>query len=339
MRATIRQVADKAGVSRATVSNVLRGVESRASEETRNRVLEAAQHLQYLPVRPPTAQNRHIETRIVTLVPEHPDITHHELDLYTYEGIVEGARKHGYDVLTMVRSDDEWGLGREEIRYLDRRSDGFIFAVSLSGPWESAVATLAENRVPSVVCYSRAVPDGIAWVDVDNSGAMRQAVEHLVQNGHTRIAYLSGPPNNFDANQRRHDWIVAMQDQGLPVDEQLIVQGSKPGYVKDTAAIASVSGLGVTAVVCFNDTLALALWSAMEEQGLRVPHDISIIGVDNRPEAAERGLSSVAHSFADVGRLAMDAWIELKNGGDAATCCKVAPVSLVSRDSVRNLVP
>jgi DNA-binding LacI/PurR family transcriptional regulator len=339
MRATIRQVADKAGVSRATVSNVLRGVESRASQETRNRVLEAAQHLQYLPVRPPTAQNRHIETRIVTLVPEHHDITHHELDLYTYEGVVEGARKHGFDVLTMVRDDDEWGLGREEIRYLDRRSDGFIFAVSLSGQWESAVATLAQNRIPSVVCYSRDVPEGIAWVDVDNSGAMHQAVEHLVQNGHTRIAYLAGPPNNFDAKQRRDDWIAAMQEKGLAVDEQFIVQGSKAGYVKDTAAIASVGSLGVTAVICFNDTLALALWDALEEQGLKVPQDISIIGVDNRPEAAERDLTSIAHSFADVGRLAMDAWVELKNGGDVATCCKVAPVSLVPRGSVRNLVP
>ena len=335
MRATLRSVAEAAGVSVVTVSNVLRGVESRASEPTRARVLAAAKRLNYLPVSPPTTQNRQSETRIVTLVPEHHDITHYDLDLFTYEGIIEGARAHGYDILTMVRDDREGSLQREKLRYLDRRSDGFIF-ISAIGQWIRAFDIVAQHDIPTVVCYRRDAPSGVAWVDVDNDGVMQQAVEHLAQHGHERVAYLSGPSGNFNEKQRHRAWREAMQKHDLEVRDEFIVQGADEDYAPIAEALASVSRLKVTAVVCFNDTLALALWDELEAQGLRVPRDLSLIGVDNRVEAAERGLTSVAHSFKEVGRLAMDAWVELKNGGDAAKCCKVAPVNLVSRDSVRN---
>lgn len=339
MRATIRRVAEEAGVSAVTVSNVLRGVGSRASTETRTRVLEAAQRLNYLPISPPASQNRAMDTRIITLVPEHLDLTHHELDLFTYEGIVEGARTHGYDVLTLVRTEHDKVLEREEMRFLDRRSDGFIFAVSTKGRWERALDLLAEHHIPAVVCYRRDAPEGIAWVDVDNNAVMSQAVAHLVENGHRRIGYLAGPVDNFDERERQDAWVSAMWKHGLPLRQEFVVHGAGPGFVEDAEAIASVAKLGVTAMVCFNDTLALSLWKSLEEQGLRVPQDISLVGVDDRPEAAKRGLSSIKHSFREVGRLAMDAWVELKNGSEAAACSKLAPVELVLRTSVRPINP
>lgn len=336
-RATIRCIAEEVGVSNVTVSNVLRGLDSRASEETRARVLEAASRLNYIPVKPPTAQNYQVETGVVTMVPEHHDIRHPDLDLFTYQGILEGARKHNYNVLTMVCPDQNKNVARQELRFLDRSSDGFIFTVSLQAQWAQVFDIVAKHHVPSVVCYHREVPEGVAWVDVDNEGAMSQAVEHLVQNGHSRIAFLAGPPDNFDANERRRAWTAAMSERGLDGSHRFIVQGAGKNYVQDREAMASVSSLGVTAAVCFNDTLALALWDTLEAQGRRVPEDISLIGMDNRLEAEKRGLSSLAFAFADVGRLAMDAWCELKNGQPAAQCCRTAPVRLVQRASVHSL--
>jgi len=138
MRATVRQIATAAGVSHVTVSHVLRGAEKCSSAETRDRILEVAQRLNYIPVKPPSSQNHHIKTGMVTLVPEHWGIENHEFDLLTHQGVVRGAREHGYDVITMVNRDTEhWE--RPEVRYLDRRSDGFIFAVSTRGLWESAL--------------------------------------------------------------------------------------------------------------------------------------------------------------------------------------------------------
>lgn len=335
MRTTIRQIALESGVSHVTVSHVLRGVESRTSPETRERVLEAAQKLNYIPVKPPTAQNYHVETRVVTLVPEHHDARHYDLDLFTYQGIIEGARHHGYNVTTMVRHEE--AQGRESLRFLDRSSDGFIFTVSLQEQWARVLDAVAHNQVPCVVCYNRNVPPGVAYVDVDNGAAMRLAVRHLAMNGHSEIVFVAGPPDNFDANERLREWKAAMSEHGLESGQDRVVQGAREGYVQDDAALASVSQLGATAAICFNDTLALALWDAIETQGLQVPRDLSIIGMDNRPEASARGLTSLAHSFIDVGRLAMEAWVELKNGVDATLCSKLAPVQLMSRDSVRAL--
>ena len=334
MRATIRQIAAEAGVSNVTVSNVLRGLDKRASRETCERVLAAARKLNYIPVKPPTAQNRHVETRVVTLVPEHHDVRHYDLDLFTYQGVIEGARHHGYSVLTLVQNEAERD-GHAPLRFLDRSSDGFIFTVSLQEQWARVLDVVAHNRVPCVVCYNREVPDGVAWVDVDNRAAMRAAVEHLTERGHERIAFVAGPPDNFDATQRGREWAQAMNERGLST--AFMVQGARAGYRIDGNALGAAARLDVTAAICFNDTLALALWDAALAQGKSVPGDLSILGMDNRAEAHERGLTSVAHSFTDVGRLAMDAWMELKAGAKSANCCRLAPVELVARRSVRVL--
>ncbi|RYX80829.1 LacI family transcriptional regulator [bacterium] len=337
MRSTIRNVAEEAGVSIATVSLVLRGIEGRTTDETRERVIQVARRLSYTPVKPPTSQNRPLDTGIVTLVPEHREMEKHDLHMLTYQGVVSVAREYGYDVLTSVGKESQQYGKQEKTRYLDRRSDGFIFAVSYQGPWEKALHLLPEYNIPSVACFRPEAPDGVAAVCVDNVGAVRTAVQHLIENGHRRIAYLCGPPDNFDEAKRRAAWLQVMQEHDLDTSEQFLVPGSGPRHALDTKAMASVAKLGVTAVVCYNDAEALWLWRLLEEQGLKVPDDISLVGIDDNPHAGPRGLTTLGHSFIDIGRLAMEAWIELKNGGEARDCYKLAPVKLISRASVRNL--
>ena len=336
-RATIRQVAEVAGVSNVTVSNVLRGVESKASAATRARVLAAVRTLNYIPVKPPTSQNSRVATGVVTVVPERQEVGFSDLDLATYEGIIQGARQHGYNVLTLLHQKSRPSGVRQEFGFLDRSTDGFIFVASMQDQWVRALEMLAQYRIPSVVCYRRNVPEGVAAVAVDNEAAMRQAVAHLVEHGHSRIAFLAGPPNNFDAVERQRAWIAAMQAHGLDASEHRIVPAMGDNHVRRPEAIASVSSLDVTAAVCFDDGTALHLWHSLESQGLRVPDDLSLIGVNNNALAQLNGLTSVGFKFADVGRLAMDAWVELYQGHDARACCKTAPVHLVPRTSVRTL--
>ena len=307
--------------------------------ETRQRVVEAVQRLNYLPVSPPASQKRHVETRIVTFVPEHFDVNEHPLDLFTYEGLAEGARKHGYDLLTMLREGHDPVLNSDEARFVDRRSDGFIFVASREGKWRRALDIVSKHRIPSVVCFRRNAPQGVAWVDVDNNLVMQQMVEHFVKCGHKRIAYLSGPADNFDEKQRQAAWVQTMWKHRMEICQELVIRGTSGDgeFVLHPQAAATVRRLGVTAVACFNDPLALALWDALESQGMRVPDDVSLIGVDNRVEAEPRGLTTVCHSCSEVGRLAMDAYVELKNGGEAAACCKMAPVHIIVRQSVRPL--
>ncbi|RYX83631.1 LacI family transcriptional regulator [bacterium] len=337
MRATIRSIAEEAGVSNVTVSNVLRGLAGQASEETRVRVLEVAKRQNYIPVRPPTSQNSRVETGVVTVVPERQEVGFSDLDLATFQGIVEGARKHGFNLFTLVNQNAGKDGARQKFHFLDRSTDGFIFIASMQDQWVRVLDMLAEHKVPSVVCYRRNVPEGVAWASVDNEGIMREAVAHLVKRGHSRIAFIAGPPNNFDAIERLSGWKKAMLANGLDAGEHRIVAAMDDGHVPRQAAIDSVSSLDVTAAVCFDDSTAFMVWSSLEKQEIRVPDDISLVGVNNHFLAKVNGLTSVSFTFADVGRLAVEAWVELYNGGDAATCCKIAPLHLVSRNTVRDL--
>ena len=132
MRPSIRQVAALAGVSHVTVVNILRGRDSRASAETRERVLAAARELNYVPIAQPASQRRHIETRIIGIVLDQFDIDESALGLSTFRGLREGAVEHNYDLLTLCRNEPNWMLGGEELQFLDRRCDGFIFV----GPYK-----------------------------------------------------------------------------------------------------------------------------------------------------------------------------------------------------------
>ncbi len=337
MRTTIRQVAERAQVSPVTVSNILRGVEGCASEITRERVIQAAHEMNYIPVQAPVSQNRANETRIVSVVFEHSDITHHFLESETFDGLARGAHTHGYDLLVMLRPNTGWQVERPNLRFLDRRGDGFIFATNMPGTSDKAIKILAQHEIPTVVCYRQDVPDSVAHVNMDNVTLMKRAVSYLRECGHTRIAHLAGLDLNYNAMARRDLWQGEMQKQGLGDSAHLVIEAIHPVWKIDYEAVKSVFSLDVTAVVCFNDALAVALHHVATERGLQIPRDLSIIGVDNRPEAQRLGLTTFATSFTQIGQLAMDAWVDCAAGKAPEACHRIAPVEFIPRDSVQIL--
>jgi DNA-binding LacI/PurR family transcriptional regulator len=125
-----------------------------------------------------------------------------------------------------------------------------------------------------------------------------------------------------------------MQQNGLGKYTQCVVQGAREDWQHDADSMEQLLEMNPTAVVCFNDSLALRFWDVACTKGLRVPQDLSIIGVDGRPEAVARRLSTISHSFFHVGRLATESWIELCNGASYQECCKVTPFTLIEGCSV-----
>lgn len=253
----------------------------------------------------------------------------------TYEGLCQRAGQHGYDLLTLLRARQDWVLDREELRFLDRRCDGFIFLSSWMGQWESALQALVEHGIPTVVCFRRAVPKGIATVTSDAAQAMQLAVDHLIEHGHTRIAHMAAPTTGYEGTERRRQFTRAMQKRGLHEYSRCIIPGTLPNWYLDYEnAFDKLRTANVTGVVAFNDKLAMGLWEVAQQRGLRVPRDLSIIGIDNTKPAAERRLSSINIGFAEIGRAAVDAWLGLHNGGNAEEHSRVLPVELIERKSV-----
>ena len=331
-----------------TVSHVLNGRKSAMGAQTYERVLEAVRELNYVPVRT-AAQNRHVETNTLALVPYYRNPSRSIVDSATFEGLCDSASQHGYDLFIMLRGEAEWMANREELRFLDKRSDGFIFISPGIGEWQTALQTLIEHKIPAVVCYRRDVPAGIPWVDPDNMGIIDMAVNHLVKQGHSRIVYMSGPssaasdsellPNlsgiraNYDNVARIGYFQERMQELGHSEPEQFVHHISSIDWKLTEEDIQRIFDMGVTGVIC-GDLFALQLCDAIEAKGGTVPETLSIVSIDNGVEAAHRGLTGIGFGFDEVGRAAVKAWIEFYGGAEAADCCKIVPAQLVERNSV-----
>ena len=325
MRSSIRDVAQRAGVSPMTVSNVLRRRAGRLSEETRQRVLQALQELNYIPVRP-AVQNRHSTTHAIGVV----FLQHIKgpVGQRTFWGMSERAEELDHDLLIIRRSQPNWMTADVAAQFLDRRCDGYII-VGAYHPELSAL--LVAQKVPVVECYSVNPPPGVARVVGDDAGAMRQAVEALWECGHRRIAHLGGPVGDGEADARCEGYRAIMAEKGGESGQ--VIRGDTWGGGARPLA-DTILAMGVTAVVCANDGLALELWQAAEAKGLRVPQDLSITGMDNTEEGALKRLTSLAVSYEQVGRSAIDVLLNIVHGNENQTDGIVIPAELRERGSI-----
>ncbi len=303
--------------------------------------------MNYIPVRP-VMQNRQIQTNTIGMVPYHRNPSRNLLDSLTFEGLCDCASQNGHDLFIMLRAEAEWMAHREEVRFLDRRSDGFIFISPGVHEWQVALETLVKHNIPAVVCYRRDVPEGVAWVDPDNEAIMELGLACLRRAGHERIAYLScpktfaahtgllanvsGPRVNYDDEARTGHFRSQMGAHGL--EKPFVLCPADPDWHLARAEVEQLLACGATGIMCANDHLALQLWDHLDALGVSVPDDLSLVSVDNQQNAALRGLSSIGFGYDEVGRMAVQSWLDLRAGAPAEDACKVVPVRLVERASV-----
>lgn len=328
-RPTIRQVAELAGVSRMTVSRVLSDRSDQVAEPTRQRVLEVVRELEYVPVPQPMVHSRHIETRILGLVFDGTPLEG-QWGLPTFWGMREAATKHDYDLLTLLRVRPDWMIDKEELQFLDRRSDGFIFVAPQNR--RQTLETLVRHQLPAVACFTTDVPSSVPTIVLDNFGALQKSVQHLISRGHQRILHLTTSHQRSDFLERRRGYEQAMQTAGLEplvlADNRLLTTGDADPFIE------AVRRHRITAVACANDSWATYVLDAAQAKGLKIPEDLSVIGMDDLAEPAKRGLTSIRFSCEEIGRRAVEAIVDLKQGGDGKSVNPVVPVELVERSSV-----
>lgn len=316
-----------------TVSRVLKGPEELVSEETRQRVLEAVRELRYVPVSQPVTQSRRVETRIIGLV---FDGTPFEgpFGLATFMGLREGAKRHDYDLLTLIRDIPEWMQGSEELQFLNRQCDGIIF-VSPDKRYK-AIETLLLHEIPVVCCHTDEVPEQVPCVVFDNFGAMSRMTQHLISQGHRNIMHVGSCMDRPDFTAREEGYRQAMQDADLqPVVFNLDYKN--PGLVRKF--FKQIEQHKITALNCVSDTQAFCAWDVMMVQGMSVPQDISITGMDNvRGETTTRGLTTVQVSLEQSGRQAFEIMMQLLKEGYGSAGDVTLPFQIIERTSVRRLI-
>jgi DNA-binding LacI/PurR family transcriptional regulator len=300
---SIKDVARTVGVSTATVSRALRGL-PRVSEATRDRVLLAAAELDYV-ASPSAAGLAGGRTRAVGVVV--PFVSR-----WFFASVVQGAeeplREAGYDLLLYNLGGDMESRRRVFTSHLVRRRVDAVLVLSLT-PNEQEITALAKLHRPVAVIGAN-VP-GWASVGIDDVSAACSAMQHLIALGHRRIAHLGGAlvgELDFAApRDRLEGYRRAMATAGLPVHPAWEIEG-------DFTVNGGVGGmdrlLGLdrsaapTAVFAASDEMAIGAVASVRRAGLRVPEDVSVIGIDDHEMAEFFELTTVAQPAREQGRLA-----------------------------------
>ncbi len=312
---TSRDVAERAGVSRTTVSFVLNDVEgTKISDETRQRVLAAAKELGYVPHAAAQVLAGQRTRTIGLAFPRAPHhLPTHFFLLQVMDGLLRVVQQHGLRLL--IDSPDD---GRSARSYLNlvraKRIDGLIMLDPRSD--DRALRGLAEDGFPLVLIGD--LPGGdISSVDVDNRAAARNAVEHLLSCGHRRIACITNAPlSSYTATEERLlGYRDALEAAGIAYDDALVRYGAytpQSGFNCMTGLLNDVRLLPTAAFVA-SDVVAFGAMSAIQRRDLRVPEDIALVGFDDVPLArfVNPALTTVRLPATEQGRLAGKLLLEL----------------------------
>ncbi|WP_280263024.1 LacI family DNA-binding transcriptional regulator [Nocardia abscessus] len=326
-RPTMEDVAARAGVSRALVSLVMRN-SPKVSEHRRRAVLDAAKDLGYQP----HIMARSLASRTSNIVGVLVSDLRNAFFADVVEGMDAAAQESG---LELILNTGRRSAGRERTALeslLSFRPGGVIL---LSPILPAAAIREASQQAPLVLVSRTSTVAGIDTVNDDGEAGAALAVDHLISLGHRRIVHLDGG-GAFTAAPRRKGYRAAMQRHGL---EPMVVASEHT----DSAGMAAVRRLlnlfsrdnFPTALVCGNDFNAVGAMSALEEAGLRVPEDVSVVGYDNTSLAALRhvALTTIDQPRTRMGRLAIEALAErLRDGRTAPVRRRVEP-SLVVRST------
>jgi LacI family transcriptional regulator len=284
-RVTSRDVAEHAGVSRTTVSLVLNNVQGvQISEETRGRVIEAALELDYVPnaaAQALASQRAQIIGLVLTRNPHH--ISSDAFLNQILDGLITAAHEHSIRLLIDIVEAQH-----QKKAYLDlvraKRIDGLI----LSGPRfdDDALLSLEQDRFPTVLMGQ--LPDTDFYsVDIDNFSAANQAVCHLLNLGHQRVACITNAhPSYTAASERLRGYRQALESEDIPYDEELVRYGDfdpESGYSQMNDLLERDPQ--VSAVFVASDVVAAGAKAAIVKHGLRIPQDIALVGFDDVPLA------------------------------------------------------
>ncbi|MEV8288647.1 LacI family DNA-binding transcriptional regulator [Streptomyces niveus] len=310
----IKDVARVAGVSVGTVSNVINRPDS-VAEETRARVLSTIERLGY--VRSESARHlRAGRSRIIALLvldmanPFFVDVA---------TGAERAARQSGLGVMLCNSAQSS----SEEAEYLGLFSEQRVRGVLIT-PTDETGRNLESFRRQDIpyVFVDRVVPstEGCS-VSVDDVTGGALAMRHLLAQGHTDIAYVSGPLHLAQCRDRRAGALLALEEAGLPADRLRVVEARRLDVPAGRDSGARLLGLHSrpSAVFCANDLLALGVLQSMYGAGVAVPDEMALVGYDDIEfaSAAAVPLTSVRQPASQMGRLAAELLIE-ETGESAA---------------------
>jgi LacI family transcriptional regulator len=304
-RVTIRSVADAAGVSMSTVSNVLSGRHEQMAPETRERVLAAIARLNYQP--------NHVARSLVTKKTATIGLIMSEVTNSLYPPVTVGAeeacREAGYGLL-LANAEDAAGEQRAIALMRAKQVDALIvFAVSLLDA-DSEDLYAAQAAGTPTVAINRVLPvdSPLSAVWFDHRAGGRMATQHLIELGHRRIAHIAGPANRLTGIQRRQGYEEALQEAGIAPDPALVAIAEDYSFASGARLMAPLWQARPTAVFVAGDAMALGAIRALSRLGARIPDDCSLAAFGNPDfvRYATPAITTVDLPVSTAGRVAVE---------------------------------
>lgn len=299
--ATIKDIANRLGVSVSTVSKGLNGA-SDISDELRQMVLDTAVEMGYS-----TKRSKKVENRKLCIFIE--NMNYETIDEFGYDivlGFKQNAfrRKWDVDILPITPAF------QEEEKYdtfllKNGYCGAFLMGLALHDSWIKQL----ENTTMPTVLLDNFISDNpnVCYLGTDSYEGITMAVNHLVNLGHKNIAFLNGSLYSLVSDQRQEAFENAMAAASLPVQKDLTAYGY---YVSDSAKyhVPGFLAAGATAVVCGNDLIAKGVIDECTKRGFRVPEDVSVVGFDDISIAAtfDPPLTTIRQERNELGRCAYD---------------------------------
>jgi LacI family transcriptional regulator len=328
---TVKDVAKRAGVSPATVSNVInqKGNVSPALVESVTRAIEE------LGYRPNVLARGLRVSRTYTVGLVISDM----LNPYFSEiaaGVERVCSRRGYTVLLCTTNDNKSAEAKHVQVLRDRQVDGIIIASTGTG--NELIEKLVTDEYPLVLINRRL--DGVETdcVVSDNVGGALQAMDYLVSLGHRRIGFVGGARDSLPSRERLEGYLRGLAKAGIPADNEII----RYGYLKYSGGYEAAKDLvrisdRPTAIFAANDMMAIGVMDAVLEAGLRIPEDISLVGFDDTMLSSLKriNLTTVRQSYLELGEIATKMLLDKlsKRTGKRSVRKQVVLCSLVVRGS------
>lgn len=310
-KVTLRQVAEYVQLAPGTVSAVLNDAPSARGipEHTRKRIQAAANELHYRP-NFLARSLRKKRTYTVGLIIEEIGDAYGSMII---RGVESYLRQHNYFFLTVIHRHDLAMLRNHSQLLLERGVEGFI---TVDTSLQEALT------LPTVCVAGHKRLKGVTNIVLDQERGARVALEHLLDLGHRKIAFMKGQPFSSDAEDRWNAVCDVAQSLGLKMDPELIVNleiddpSPQLGYPYAKKLLAGKTPF--TALFAYNDISAIGAIRAIQEDGLRIPQDVSVVGFDDIPWAAFHtpSLTTVRQPLDRMGQMAAETLIHMIEHGD-----------------------
>lgn len=331
MTVTIYDVAREANVSMATVSRVVNGNQN-VKPATRKKVLKVIEELGYRPNAVARGLASKKTTTVGVIIPDISNSMYAELA----RGIEDIATMYRYNII-LSNSDQNQNKELQLLEtMLGKQVDGIVFMSDVIS--SELLFEMERSPTPIVLAGSIDESASIASVNIDYYGAAYEAVKKLIDNGHKRIAFISGPlTSKVNKDYKLKAYQTALNDAGMDYDEKLIIECDN-SYDEAIEAVETLKESDPTAYFVSNDEMSIGVIHGVEANGKKIPDDVEIISYENSKLArmARPMLTSIALPLYDIGAVSMRLLTKYMNKEEIEEKQVILPYRIEERQSTKN---